>query len=84
VIEWEKGQKRLRFQEIVSAEEDLERLYSTKALGSMSAEVDQNIKELEEKRQRYLLAEEETWRQKSKATWLQKGDRNTKIFHHFV
>jgi hypothetical protein len=38
-------------------------------------DIDIYIKELEDKRQKYLLAEEETWRQKSRAIWLQQGDQ---------
>jgi hypothetical protein len=46
--------------------------------------VDSHIKVLEEKRKKFLLDEEETWRQKSRAIWLQQGDQNTKFFHHYA
>ena len=33
---------------------------------------------------RLLMAEETSWRQKSRATWLSKGNRNTAFFHRVV
>jgi hypothetical protein len=34
--------------------------------------------------EKFFLDEEETWRQKSRATWLLQGDRNTNFFHHYA
>jgi hypothetical protein len=35
-------------------------------------------------RNKLLQADEEMWRHKSRAIWLQKGNLNTFFFHHFV
>eukprot|EP00253_Pinus_taeda_P006605 PITA_06605 len=39
---------------------------------------------LETQRSRILLDQEETWRVKSRAIWLQAADGNTKFFHKFA
>ena len=54
----------------------LEKSYNSKVGGSAPVIVDNYIKELEAKRQKYLLVEEETWRQKSRDIWLHQGDQN--------
>jgi len=41
------------------------------------------IKRLERLRNLWLKKEEQEWHLKSRTLWLQAGDNNTKIFHHF-
>jgi hypothetical protein len=52
--------------------------------GMRSREVDEHINSLEKERSNLLLAEEELWRQRSRATWIKSGDQNTNFFHHFA
>jgi hypothetical protein len=42
------------------------------------------LKELEGKKNKLLEWEESKWRMKSRATWLPKGDENTKFFYNNV
>jgi hypothetical protein len=71
VIGWEKLKKKQRYIELDTIEEELENLYTLNLSGRATMDTDRNIKELEGRRLKYLLDEEETWRQKSRAIWLQ-------------
>jgi hypothetical protein len=45
--------------------------------------MEQLLGKLEQERNNILHANEEKWRQRSRAIWVQSGDQNTKLFHHF-
>jgi hypothetical protein len=67
--------KRLR-----SAQRELE----TVMRGPINQENDQRKKEIAELIEKLLEQEEIRWNQRSRANWLQNGDRNTSYFHSFA
>jgi hypothetical protein len=44
----------------------------------------ENLKKLEARRRTLLAEQEEAWRLKSKAIWVEKGDENTKLFQAYA
>jgi hypothetical protein len=65
-------------------EEDLDFHYKQKSKGLTSIELDLRLKTLEVEHNKYLLAEEELWHQRSRAIWIKSGDKNTKKNHQFA
>jgi hypothetical protein len=80
VKSWSK-EKRIQEQlALEKLEEELALLYKQKTQGVFSYVTDHRLKFLEAERNKHLLAEEDRWRQKSRAIWIQSGDKNTKFF----
>jgi hypothetical protein len=62
----------------------LEIFYRQKNVGITNEVTEQHGRQLEVDRNKLLLEEEESWRQKSRAIWIKSGDKNTKFFHNFA
>jgi hypothetical protein len=65
-------------------EADLELLYVQKFKGFLNDDFDHHLMLLDVECKKFLLAEEEHWRQKSRAIWIKSGDNNTKKFHRLA
>ena len=66
---------------LANLSEELQGLESKEHLPGLSDEEKDRRADLKTEIGRLLLAEETSWRQKSRATWLAEGDRNTAFFH---
>jgi hypothetical protein len=76
--------KHKKHQELDLLEDNIRKSYLMKAQRLDTGDSDLQIKLLEKKISKILLVEEELWRQRSRAIWLQKGDQNTKVFSPYV
>jgi hypothetical protein len=52
--------------------------------GSTLPEVESNLIKLESERNKLLKSQEDLWRIRSRAIWVQSGDQNNKFFHQFA
>lgn len=82
--EWSKRKKLRDDQHLTDIELQIAQLTDERGLGFISEDSKVLRNNLEKQKSKLLLDKEEQWRLKSRATWLQAGDGNTKFFHNFA
>jgi hypothetical protein len=77
---WDQRALRGPKKQLRSSQRELE----TVMRGPINPENEQKKKEIAELIEKLLEQEEIRWNQRSRANWLQNGDRNTSYFHSFA
>jgi hypothetical protein len=81
---WAKEQRKQKLLRLDQLEEELRVSYQEASRELRSQVMIDHIKNMEEEQNKIILAEEELWRQRSRAIWIKSGDQNTKYFHYFA
>eukprot|EP00253_Pinus_taeda_P023181 PITA_23181 len=82
--DWAKRKKLKEDLQLVDIEAKIAQLTDDRGLGFLTKETKTLLVGLENQKKKKLLEQEKIWRLKSRATWLQAGDGNTKFFHNYA
>ena len=81
---WSATKRQREDMDLKQVEEELHLIYDGIG-GGFQSQVDKDtLVSLEKRRNSILMDKEESWRLKSRATWLACGDDNTKFFHAYA
>jgi hypothetical protein len=83
-FKWERDKKFSLKKELSRIERELEDLYAQSHNGTLVTLEKRKVMELEARKLSILKLKGKSWRQKSKAVSLEKGDLNIKIFHSYT
>jgi hypothetical protein len=84
VIPWAKPKQLSEEQEVQTIEEKLILFQEDLETTFLSVEAHESLKTLEARRRILLAEQENSWRLKSIAIWLEKGDKNKKLFQAYT
>jgi hypothetical protein len=83
-IPWAKAKQKAKEQELQSIEYQLRIIQEESAAGFMTDLACDNMKRVEARHRLLLAEQEEMWRLKSRAIWLENEDENTKFFQAYA